>query len=213
MEQGFSGQPPISSQLSETSQRILDAVVDVELHDEFICKNGVKLKLNKVPSQLVMAATNNVPVPKIPTFRDEEAGRDRENLDDPAYQQALTDASVQKGLLATSIYFGMGTKLIKPLPEGIPDPNDSEWAEDIEELTGLKVKPTGRSRYVAWLTYLIVGDDEIGPLMEKIQRLSGSVPEADASAAVDSFPSDNEAQRNPVIRIHPSAEDESGSNV
>lgn len=212
MEQGFSGQPPIP-QLDNTSQRILDALQDAELRDVFICKNGVKLKLNKVPSTLVLNAINNIPVPKPPTFWDETAQRERENLSAPEYEEALNNLQNQKGLLTTSIYLGMGTRLIEPLPEGVPHYNESEWAEDVHELTGLEIKSSGRSRYVAWINYMVLGDDEIEPLLTKIQRLSGTVPEVDAEAATNSFPSNNEEERNPVIRILPSAEGESGVDV
>lgn len=151
--------------------------------------SGVKLKLKRVSSFIVMDAGAKIKDPPVPKYLDPEKGREEENPLDPQYKKAMVEADRQRADLAVSVYLGFGTEVVS---EGtVVCPLDSqEWIDELLELTDLDIPVSGRRRYLAWLKYHVLDDSESNRILQAIQRLSGIVQEREVLDQVDSFRSD-----------------------
>lgn len=142
----------------------------------FTCANGVHLRLRAVPSLAIVAIQKQLKEPPVPTFFNEEKQRDEENPNDPNYITALNQYRSDSADATTTAYLANGVTVIEPLPEGIPALDDEEWAEGYR-LSGLDIPDKGIGRRVAWLKYVIVGDEDLGDLIGQIALAGGLVTE------------------------------------
>lgn len=162
-----------------------------ELHvkDTYRASNGVLLKLKKVPRLLLTDAIRKQAPPKVPTWFNEDKGRDEENPADPAYVEALQAFNIDRGLMSVTMTLAMGTSIID-VPAGI-EPYDSEtWVADLNDMgMGLDLR-TPRMRYTAWLKYIALPGDEFNDVVSAVMRYSGLISEEDVAAAQRAFRGD-----------------------
>lgn len=154
----------------------------------FVTSNGVRLKLRKVSRMVIGDAARKLKTPRPPKVFIEEKGREEENPMDPNYVQALQNFRFDAGVLAVNVYFVLGTKVIEPLPDDISPISADDWAEDIKAVSAdVDIPSTGPRRYLAWLKFYVLNDDDQEDLMKACMRYSGGTLEADVEEAQASF--------------------------
>lgn len=146
---------------------------------------GIVFKLKRVNKLAVVDATKKIPLPKVPVTYIPEKNREEENPMHPDYIEAVEDAQFKRGMVSVAVYLSLGTTLDK-LPNGVQSPTDTEWAEELTEL-GIDISEKPRSRYVDWIKYYALDDDELNELVKAVMRYSGATLEEDVKEAQDSF--------------------------
>lgn len=156
---------------------------------------ALKFKLKFVSRQLIKDAGSKYPEPKIPETWNEDKGRNEPNEQDPDYVEARRIYANNIGEVTQRLFLALGTEFQGTLSPGIMALDDDTWIEEIEELTEVQLPRKGRMRYVAWLRYhLLADDDERLALNEAAMRFNGIVFERDVQKASDEFKSDETRQ-------------------
>lgn len=160
------------------------------------CKSGLVLKLKPVSSVLIRARAKTVPYPKPPMYYNPTTERDEENWGSPEFVDALTKWDVEQAELTMGTLFLYGTHVLH-LPEDIPDYQDHSWSDSLEDkevwgehaMTG--IPPKGDARYIRWLEFIALRDEEAMEIGAQIRILGGAVPEEAVQEAMDSFRGNN----------------------
>lgn len=171
---------------------------------------GVRLKLGKVPNLIVQDATRRLKEPTPPKVWIADKETEEENPNDPAYQKAQQEFEFERGMLAMSVYFVRGTRVLS-IPEGFQTAESEEWSTELEEIAGLSIPNMGPRRYLAWLKYVALSDDDFHKLMTQIMRYSGTTLEVDVNRAADDFR--NSPPRDSLAGADASEEGEHRDNV
>lgn len=179
---------------------IIDEVEELIPEDpfKFVTASGVVLKLKKVSRLLVADASKKIKMPKVPTWINEEKGREEENPNDPDYLQAVQDAKYQQAMLVYTVYLAFGTE-VESQPITMSQYFETDWADEIKETLDIDIPDKPKSRYVTWLKYVALDDEEVNVIMTRIMRLSGTLKEEDVQEVMDSFRSNKE--RNPSEEV------------
>ena len=155
--------------------------------ETFTSESGLKLKLKKVSRYIALEIGNKIPVPDVPTWVNEDKGREEENPNDPDYLKAVQKANYDRAMLVTTSTIALGTE-ITTLPTDMVGPDDDEWLEVLEALDIQVEVKNKRLRYCAWLKYIgLPNGTEFDELTMKVLRYSGLVSEEDVQKAQDSF--------------------------
>ena len=159
--------------------------------NEFKCRNGVVLKLNRVKRSLVKDAANSITPPTVPVVYIEEKDRTEENPGDPGYVAALRMYNSKIGDIGTSVYIIFGTS-IKSKPDDVPNLED-DWDVDLHEI-GITVPKIGtKARYYAWMKYVAIDDEqEMLSLSLRVMVYSGLVTEEQVQEVEATFRSNEE---------------------
>ena len=147
--------------------------------------NGIKFRLKRVSRMVISDAGRKIKDPKVPRMMNEDKGREEENPNHPDYIAELADVNYRRGMLAIDVYLALGTVVIE-CPEGVSLFESSEWQEDLE-LFGIDVPATGKARYVAWLKYYALSDDDLTALTLVTMRQGGATLEEDVTNAQAGF--------------------------
>lgn len=171
---------------SSSESNVIDSLDEVFKDPTiYASARGVKLKLNKVSRLIIVDIAKKIENPKPPRVFIEDKGREEENPSDPNYLEALQDANFQRGMLTINAYLVLGTSVLD-LPPDMEGPDGTEWDTVLKEL-GLTIAPSGRSRYLAWMKYYALNDDELNDVIRAITRLSGVTAEEDVKEVQASF--------------------------
>lgn len=169
--------------------RILNAVETNEQKrypTEFTCSNGVVLKLKPVSSSAVAEAQSKDPQPKVPQWYNEDKDRMEENPVHPDYFASLQKWRQDQGTIMIRVCLLLGSEVIS-IPDDVLKLEDDKWIEKYEDL-GIAVAHSGNARYVDWLRfYILSNDDDLTELTVAIQRAGSKVPEGAVDVAADSF--------------------------
>ena len=84
---------------------------------------GVKIRVVPVSAALIDEVSSRIKDPAIPTFFNDEKGRDEPNPADPKYLEELRDASRRRGSAAMDAMVLFGIELVDGLP------SDNKWLE------------------------------------------------------------------------------------
>jgi hypothetical protein len=79
--------------------------------------DGRRARLVPVSAALMDEVASRIPDPKVPTFYNEDKGREEENPFDPAYQRALDQAGRDRGMVTLDAMVMFGVELLEGLPE------------------------------------------------------------------------------------------------
>jgi len=169
----------------DAQAEVLNQVTEVTDPATWISSNGIKFRLKKVSRMIIADAGRKIKDPKIPVTMNEEKGREEENPNHPDYVAELADTNYRRGMLAVEVYIAMGTEVIER-PESISAPESNQWADDLLNF-GLEVPQIGKARYVAWLKYYALSDDDLTALTLAAMRYGGATLEADVSQAQAGF--------------------------
>lgn len=160
----------------------------------------LKFKLKSVSRQLIRDAGSKYPEPKIPNVWNEDKGREEPNELDPDYVEARRIYANNIGEVTQRLFLALGTEPMFGANEllglpGVHPLDDDTWIEEIEELTEVVLPRKGRMRYVSWLRYHVLADDDDRlALNQASMRFNGIIFESDVQAAADSFKSDEARQ-------------------
>lgn len=155
-------------------------------------------KLKFVSRQLIRDAGSKYAEPKIPDVWNEDKQRNEANELDPDYVEARRIYANNIGEVTQRLFLALGTEPLfdnSALPAGMLPLEDDAWIDDIEELTEVVLPRKGRMRYVSWLRYHILADDDDRlALNQAAMRFNGIIFESDVQQAADSFKSDETRQ-------------------
>lgn len=193
------------------TQTIIDKIPeDIEIimpqdQDTYKTKTGVTLKLKRVSPLLMADASRALVEPRVPQVanldKEEDGSVLEDNPADPDYIAAMNQYRQQLSDLSSAIYLTRGTVPERPLPDGVPDWEDSEWSADIEDIAQIRVPALGKRRYWAWLKYIVLEDlDDFSDLLRAIMRRGGITMEADVAQATTDFRSDEEGDTSEGLR-------------
>ena len=156
--------------------------------DVFVAASGLKLRIKPVSRLLVGKAQATVKLPSVPKFFNEDKGREEENPNDPGYRMALMEALFERGQKVIEVCLAMGTELIE-CPSSL-EPMESEgWISILEDL-GISIGGNRgiNSRYVNWLKYYAIPNEEELGQISKMALRSTLTLEADVENALVNFP-------------------------
>lgn len=177
---------PSPEELVNTLESV--AAADGAPPDTYTTSNGLTFKLRKVSSLLIMEAGRKIKDIDVPVTYIEDKGREEENPNDPKYKAAQAEVDQARTIIVINATLAFGTAVVDALPTGVDHWQTDEWLADVEDLTGVQVPRTGKGRYVSWLKFYAIPDNqELFDLQLAVARLSGRVPEADVAQAEDSF--------------------------
>ena len=166
--------------------QVLNEVTQTKDPQTWISSNGIVFRFKRVSRMIITDAGKKIKDPKVPLVMNDDKGRMEENPNDPDYVEALTDANYRRGMLAVDVYLAMGTEVVS-CPEDIEPVESDIWKEDIE-LFGIDVPAKGKARYVAWLKYYALPDDDTNALTLAAMRYGGATLEEDVTDAQAGFP-------------------------
>lgn len=156
---------------------------------EYKTRTGALLRLKKVNKLIVAEASKKIRMPKVPIWMNPDKGREEENPNDPDYLESVQNAKIEQGMLIYSIYLAYGTEVIS-LPASIDPLDSTDWSDELSMIAGIDIPNVGRSRYVAWMKYKVIDDEEMNILITRIMRVSGAIKEEDVQKVMDSFRGD-----------------------
>jgi len=179
----------------QTDINVAASIVD-EKDDPYtyISTKGVKFRLSPVPSVLIEEAARRIKLPSPPIWINPDKEREEENPNDPSYLMQLREAQYMRGLVALNLYMS-GTDPISIPPE-IEKPEDERWYYRVKNIAQIDIPEEGFGRYLAWVKFYVLGDDELVEIRDRIMRISGRTMEVDVQQATDSFRSDEERDTN-----------------
>ena len=174
-------------------ERVLRVIPEGEAprRDEFVTSQGVVFRVRPVPPMLQQDVRRRFlaeqPVP--PKIKNDEKETLEENPSDPDYLRQMDAFYRDLGEAATAVLLTRGLELVEL--GGCEGPDDTEWAEDVRDITRLEVPEKGRRRFYCWLKYVALATQrDLQEAMRRVQRVSGITTEADAAEAAESFRSD-----------------------
>lgn len=98
-----------------------------EADDIFEC-DGVRVKINSVPSNLIQDALARLEPPEVPRFFNEDKAREEENPNHPGYLAAMEKYQEKRGAVSVEVMIMAGAELLDGLPE-----ND-KWLKELKLL-------------------------------------------------------------------------------
>jgi hypothetical protein len=168
----------------------LDAIPDAVAaqSDTFTSSTGIVFKLSKVNNLTIVEAGKKLKAPKIPVMFIEDKGRDEENPNHPEYVDALRDFQMEQGMLLVNTYLAFGTKIISSaLPDDKKPIDDTEWSDDLKETLDIDIPIKGKARYLRWLKFHLLGDEDMNALARAVMQFSGRVTQEDVATAEANF--------------------------
>lgn len=153
--------------------------------NEFTANNGVVLRLIRVKSSIVRKSWQFLEKPKVPRVFWEEKERWEENPNDPDYKQAFMEYEGERAETIANTYYMLGSSA-KFVPEGVHGVDNVEW-EEILDVINEKVPSKPMVRYLYWLKYYVLDDDDTPELLKAIMRFSGVTLSSDVVEAEESF--------------------------
>lgn len=184
---------PVPSILPRPSKMDIAKAVEAQLiaagkqANEVLLSNGILMRVMPTSQEVMRRMISQRERPKPPVQMIEELGREEENEDDPAYQDALEQYDQ---LLMDDTYrvlMFLGTEVVS-VPPGWYMPEDPRWIHRLAA-GGIKVNEENEAtRYVDWIQlYAIrtVYDNSklIGALMARV----GALKESEVMAAIERF--------------------------
>lgn len=83
--------------------------------ESIVLSTGVRARLAAVGASLIEDAASRVDYPPVPTFYNEDKGREEENPNDPAYLKACADIDRQRARAANEAMVMFGVDLVDPI--------------------------------------------------------------------------------------------------
>lgn len=157
--------------------------------NEVLLSNGILMRVMPTSQEVMRRMISQRERPKPPVQMIEELGREEENEDDPAYQDALEQYDQ---LLMDDTYrvlMFLGTEVVS-VPPGWYMPEDPRWIHRLAA-GGIKVNEENEAtRYVDWIQLYAIrtaydNSKLLGALMERV----GALRDSEVMRAVERFQS------------------------
>ena len=156
--------------------QVLNEVKPLDGPPEWVSSQGIRFGFKPVPRMIIVDAVGKIKDPKVPMVMDPDKGRVEENPNDPDYLEELSELNIRRGKLTMDIYLAMGARVLE-LPEDIEPCESDAWIEALEEF-GLEIPRKGRARFVAWMKYYALSDDDLTEIMLLAARNGGATVHA-----------------------------------
>jgi hypothetical protein len=179
----------------QTDISIAAAIVDQK--DDpytYLSKKGVKFRLSPVPSVLIEEAARRIKLPSPPIWINPDKEREEENPNDPTYVAQVQEAQFERGLVALNLYMS-GTE-VEHVPPDVEQPEGERWFYRVKNVAGIDIPEQGFGRYLAWVKFYVLQDEELVEIRNRIMRISGRTMEVDVQQATDTFRSNEERDTN-----------------
>jgi len=165
--------------------------VDKDDPTQYHTQSGVVLRLKAVSSVLIRTRARALPIPRPPMYVNPQTEREEENWASPDYITALTEYDEAMAQLNMGTLYLLGTEVLT-IPPGVPAPEDTTWSDQLSdpEIWGkqaMSIPQGGGKRYIMWLMYIALRDEELAEVGTQIRILGGAVPEEAVREAMDSF--------------------------
>lgn len=198
--------------MNDDMTRAVDSLAEPTDPSIFVASNGLRFKLRRVSKMVMLDAARRLQAPKPPRTFMEEKGREEENPADPNYLAALRDYRYDTGMLAVSTYFILGTRVEGELPPGVEPVTTEGWVDELKSVDPrVDIPSAGPRRYLAWLKYHALPDEDQNSLLQACVRYSGGTLEADVTAAQASFR--NQPARDTTNGVHDPDQGGLGNNA
>lgn len=145
---------------------------------------GIRARIVPVAASLVEDVMNAVPEPEVPTFMNEQKGREEPNPHDPSYQRAMRQYERERNDAAMSalVLFGL------ELEDGVPD--DDTWLKKLQfierrtqlDLSGFDLNDELDQEFV-YKRYIACGTMDLITIGRK-----AGLSQEDVQEAVNTFP-------------------------
>jgi len=137
---------------------------------------GVKARLVPVAASLIQTVQNKIKAPPVPTWRNEDKGRDEPNPNDPIYLEKKKEVEEERGMAVIDALIMFGVELVDGLPE------DKLWIRKLK-VVGIEIDEADEFDVdFAYKKYICVSSEDL----MKITQLAGVTSEA-VSKRVESF--------------------------
>ena len=176
-----------SKKNDDVENKVVEAVQGIEEESNLIeLSTGVVLMGKAAPPLALVKVMAAFKRPEVPTFRDDNIGRDIPNPDDPDYLKAVQayEAESSSAMMNTMIIFG--TEIHKT-PRNFQKPSDNVWIEEYEAVGLTAWRKNDTWRYLNWVLFKAAPKaEDVQAIQEVVGRLSG-VPE-NAVQDAEEFP-------------------------
>lgn len=138
---------------------------------------GVVLKAKPVSRNIFADILSEYVAPRVPTYYNEDKGREEDNPQDPDYLVEMQRYNTQLARAISDALIVLGTELDSK-PDDVPSQDDATWLEEVSLLRVYKTN-TARGRYLAWVKTRAIGNDQdFTDISNAVRRMMG-VPESD----------------------------------
>lgn len=151
-------------------------------------KPGLKFRLKKFSRLILRDAVLKLPEPVVPVVYIEEKEREEPNPHDPDYLEAVNKYNVDVSFIAINSSIVLGTAVLT-VPENMVGVDDDEWLAPLT-IVGLPIPTDKHNRYLGWVKYYALDDDELIALSRASRRFNGYTFEENVEAAVEELKSD-----------------------
>lgn len=168
----------------EYTRNVVNGIDEIGERDDIVTlSSGVQIKAKAVPKHFIFAVTSRFKKPKAPWT--EVGGMQKENTDDPDYQEELETWIADLANAGNDVALSLGTEVID-IPSGVPKEGSKEFREMMEYFD-LPMQDNKTARKLYWIKAIAAPmDADINLLLGEIGRLTG-VSEADVAQAVERF--------------------------
>lgn len=166
------------------TRNVVNGIDEIGERDDIVTlSSGVKIKVKSVPKHFIFAVTAKFKKPRPPWV--EVGGMQKENTDDPDYQEDLETWVADLANAGNDVALTLGTE-IKEIPKGVPKETSKEFQEMMEYFD-MPMQDNKTARKLNWIKAIAAPTDgDINLLLGEIGRLTG-VSEADVAQAVERF--------------------------
>ncbi len=179
---------------TEYVTKIQDAVAELpddELEDKVqkvMLSSGVILRMKQVPVLRINAVLERFQYPPVPELYDKEHDRILKNPDHPLYKEECQKVDMQRTWAMLDAVLAVGTEIIHR-PAEVPAVEDDTWIEELE-MFGIAVrKDNQRARYLAWVKFVaVINQDDLQKIAVKFGLGLGVAEEKVANALQGNFP-------------------------
>lgn len=168
--------------MSETTQAVSPAVVEAksrrtraQMGDVVELTTGVRVRLSNVPPGLLEDVVSHIQDPPVPTWFNEDKGREEPNPADPDYQKALATAERDRSVAVIEAVVLFGIELVDGMPE------DDGWLKKLQFMSRRGKLNLGEydledelDREFLYKRYIILGKDDLALV---VSSASGVSPE------------------------------------
>lgn len=197
------------SENSKVSPAVLEAKKQrdqEEKGDIMVLDSGVRVRVKQVPPGLLQDVVSHIEEPSVPTWYNEDKGRNEPNPNSPDYIKALQKYEEEQSLAMLDVIALFGLELVDGLPE------DKSWIRKLKiiarrsklDLSDYDLDDEIDVKFLYIRFIALAGSDYI-----KLGQVLSGISEGDVSAAQNMFPGDEgrSTDNGGAAQAHPENED------
>lgn len=187
---------------AKTDRAAILAATDRPEVEQIELANRIVLRVKPVAHHLLVAAQQAVPEPAVPRVWIEDRGQNREdpndpgweeNPDSPTYRAERSKWIIESDTASLKVALILGTEIVS-LPEGVHPPERDDWITEIEDAAvAAELSPPhirrdpAKARYLDWLRFYAIPDEDDIFRLSHILMYGVLATEEELSEALASF--------------------------